>query len=453
MSITIQTRTEILNDLRAFLRARQPNIILAVDTDEGAILESLAEAIYGLQVLLRAIEADVYPTTAVGTALDEHAKTRLATSPRKGATTSRGVNALRITGTDSSVIQAGEPLTHSDGTQFETEDEATISGGYVDVTIVSVTTGTTANKGSGETLQFDSAPAGVNSTATLVGDVDGAVDEEDDEALRVRLLQAYQSPPAGGRGSDYWAWAMAVTGVDATYIYEPHSGDLNGLRGLGTVDAYITAAGTGANRVASAALIALVQDALDDNRPAGTDALASTPGTTTQAVDVQVEPETGFAFDWTGTCTVSSYTPGTLTITLTGDIPDSLMAAVDDYGSCRIYNVGEVMTVVSYNDPTDEITLSAAPTTTPTGTIYPGGPLSQTLLDVVTAIFDALGPGRGTAASPSQEWEDELKVADLFAQVRGTTGVDDVDVVTPSANVTPSETVLLIPGMITIRPL
>ena len=67
MAITIQTREEILNDLRAYLRNRQPNIILSTDTDEGALLEMVAEAIYGLQVLLRAIETDVYPTSATST--------------------------------------------------------------------------------------------------------------------------------------------------------------------------------------------------------------------------------------------------------------------------------------------------------------------------------------------------------------------------------------------------
>lgn len=453
MAIEIQTRNEILNDLQAYLKARQPNIILTVDTDEGALLEMVAEAIYGLQVLLRAIEGDVYATTATSTALDEHAKTRLATAPRKGATTSRGIAALRVTGTPGSVIPAGEPLTHADGTQFETEDENTIpGGGTIDVDVSSVTTGTVANKSSGESLQFDSPPAGVNTVATLVADVDGAVDQESDEELRVRLLQAFESPPAGGRATDYWAWAMAVVGVDAAYIHEVTSLAPNGPRGKGTVDIYILAPGTGLEREPPPALVAAVEDTILENAPIGAEPEIYDPAAATTPVDVQVEPQVGYEFDWTGSGTVQSWSSPD--ITWTAALPQSLMDQVDAVGSARIWCAGELMTVVAYNFGTSKTTLSPVPTATPTGSIYPAGPLSTPIATVITVLFDTLGPGRGITASPSILWEDELKVADLYRDVRSVTGVDDVVVVTPVANVTPiSEGAFLIAGVLTIRPL
>lgn len=461
MAITIQTRDEILNDLRAFLRARQPDILLSIDTDAGSLLETLAEAVYGLQVLLRAVERDAYATTAVGAALDEHAKTRLATNQRKGASSSQGVDAARITGTDGTSIPAGTTMTHTDGTQYETEAAGEIGSavsGQVDLTITSVTTGTAANKDSGEELTLDTPPAGADATVTLVADVDGAEDQEDDESLRERLLLAYQSPPAGGRFSDYRAWALEVAGVEDAYVYGPHSSDTDGRRGLGTVDVAVLTEGTGANRVAGSTLQDSVQDHVDDLRPAGADFLVIDVSTQAEDIDILIEPLSGYEWDWTGSGTVLTWTPGTKTITWSAALPSSLTDKVDADGSARIYTEGgEPLTVVSYSGV--DTVISETPGSTPTGAIYPGGPLSQPILTALEALFDNLGPARGTAADPDQEWENELLLAQIFKAAMTVDGVGNCYITDPVADVTPSDlgagsgVELIIKGDIVVRPM
>jgi hypothetical protein len=219
------------------------------------------------------------------------------------------------------------------------------------------------------------------------------------------------------------------------------------------VDVAVLVAGSGAARAPSAALIASVLDTIIENAPIGAEPEVLAQAGAATAVDVQVEPLVGYEFDWTGTAAVLSW--ASPTITLVGTVPASLIAQVDAVGSARIWCAGELMTVVSYvTGGPETITLSPVPTATPTGTIYPGGPLSAPIEAAIVALFDVLGPLRGIAASPNVLWEDELKVADLYRDVRSVTGVDDVVVVTPVANVAPATTgQFLIAGTLTIRPI
>lgn len=468
MTISTQTTLEKLQDLQAFLLALRPDLSVSLDTDEGARLQALAEALAGIDVLISEIEKDIYPMTASATALELHAEVRLGPGAKKSATKSSGVDALRVSGTVGATVTAGDTLAHTDGTRYQLTEGGTVGGGgTVDVSIESISTGTSVNKLSGESLSFESPPAGITTEAVLVVSLSGGLDEETSDELRVRVLDAYRSPPAGGRFSDYRQWATSITGVAASYVYGPSSADADGRRGLGVVDVAVLVPGTGAARIPGSTLLQEVQDYLDDMRPATTiDVLVLAPGSDDQDVDVQITPATGYDWDWTGSGVVSSYAAGTKRITWGGALSATLMAAVDAYkagtsAAPRICVAGQVLSVIDYDNSgpyTTDVSETPSPEPANPDPIYPGGPVSQPVLDAIVDLFDALGPARGTAADPEQEWDDTLRLAALYDAVMDVTGVKDAVVVTPATNITPTDHAhpgvpdLLVPGDLIVRP-
>lgn len=86
-------------------------------------------------------------------------------------------------------------------------------------------------------------------------------EEESDNALRARLLNAIQKPSTSGNRYDYYNWAMECEGVGAAKVF-PLAG------GPGTVkviiaDANMSAAGTG--------LLKTVREHIEELRPIGAD--------------------------------------------------------------------------------------------------------------------------------------------------------------------------------------
>jgi len=89
-------------------------------------------------------------------------------------------------------------------------------------------------------------------------------------------------------------------------------------------------------------------------------------------------------------------------------------------------------------------------------------------MTAIEELFDLLGPARGTAADPAQEWDDTLRLSAISAALKhirlasgeeqGIPGVLDVTIIDPPANVTPTDHAppgvpdFLVPGIIAARP-
>lgn len=84
-------------------------------------------------------------------------------------------------------------------------------------------------------------------------------DEEDTEALRERYLNVIRKPSTSGNSHDYYNWAMECDGVGAAKIFPL-------AYGAGTVKVVIADAD---KKAASAALIRLVKDYIEEQRPIG----------------------------------------------------------------------------------------------------------------------------------------------------------------------------------------
>lgn len=458
MSIDTPTDAELKEEAKAATLAERSDLSVSDDTLLGSLLIAFTDLVRGLYVSIASAENDIFPDSAMDTAmLERHATIALGPSPRKGATKSTGTDALTVTATAAGTVVSGDTLAHTDGTRFQLTEGNVFSGaGTADLSIESISTGLTANKTAAETLTFESAPANIQEEATLTLNCDGALDKETDPELLARLLFALANPGAGGRFSDYKAWAETVTGVKTAYTYGPSSVAATGRRGIGIVDTAVLTSGSGSNRIPSSVLVESVQDKINDERPDTTlDCLALEPDTDPEDIDIQIDPSAGYEFDYTEAAeTVISWTLGSLEIELSA-ANATLQAAIAENGSARIWVGNNVHVVDLYSVGTgpgaagDEIRLTATPSPVPTvgETIYAGGPLSAPARAAVVAYVDTLGPARGTSADPNQTWDDTLRVNKIAASLvhrtyadgttSGVAGVKDVTIVTPAANVTP----------------
>ncbi|MCU8822764.1 baseplate J/gp47 family protein [Klebsiella quasipneumoniae] len=181
---------------------------------------------------------------------------------RKAATAARSPTA-RATGTAGAILPAGTVLNRSDGNQYVTDAELTISAGKTGTTSVTAVLpdisedvsggGSAGNADAGTLLTLDANVSGIDNTLTLIEPATGGADIENEEDFRQRGLQAYQNPPQGGSDADYKKWALEISGVTRAWIKR------RGM-GSGTVVIYIMCDGN---------------DTTNNGFPVGTDGVSS----------------------------------------------------------------------------------------------------------------------------------------------------------------------------------
>lgn len=147
---------------------------------------------------------------------------------RQAATPATGM--VTATGTSGSSIPNNTKLQRADGVEYLTQGEVSVIGGVAHMAVVAKVAGASGLADEGVGVTFISPVGGVASAALVAeGGLTGGADEEDDDALRIRLLERLRDPPAGGKASDYVKWAKAAgIGVTRVWVYPLDNG-------LGTV--------------------------------------------------------------------------------------------------------------------------------------------------------------------------------------------------------------------------
>ncbi|WP_245763093.1 baseplate J/gp47 family protein [Paraburkholderia diazotrophica] len=149
---------------------------------------------------------------------------------RKAATKSQLT--AQFPGTVGKVLSAGTAVARGDGVTYTTSTTGTVDGtGNMSVTIVADVAGSAGNADNGTTVSLSVAVDGIQQAGTITGTVSSGADIEDNDDLRSRMLDAYQSTPQGGDVEDYVEWALAVAGVTRAWCAP------NGF-GAGTVVVY-----------------------------------------------------------------------------------------------------------------------------------------------------------------------------------------------------------------------
>lgn len=194
------------------------------------------------------------------------------------------VGVVTITGTDTTIIPAGTILVRSDGEEYETAAEVTITGGEIDATVTALEAGELGSLTVGVVLTFQSPIAGADSEAEVDSVTSDGTDEEATDDLRVRLLARMAEAPHGGTEADHVAWAKEVSGTTRAWA------DPGGL-GPGTVVVRFARDGD-ASPIPDAGEVAVMQAYLDTKVPAYATVTAHAPTAAALALTVEITPDT-----------------------------------------------------------------------------------------------------------------------------------------------------------------
>jgi len=183
-------------------------------------LRVMADANAGLaHHVLRFIEwlaRQLMPDLAETEWLDRHGDIWLVnadgTVGRKMATYAAGQVEL-VADAGGIVLPAGTRL-GSARIQYESAEETVTAGGGAPVAmpVRALEPGIIGNLEPGDRLVLVSPPADVSAETTVVR-LGGGTETENDDDLRMRVLQRIRQPPQGGAAHDYVRWALAVPGV------------------------------------------------------------------------------------------------------------------------------------------------------------------------------------------------------------------------------------------------
>lgn len=192
-----------------------------IDTREGSMIQTAigpaAWYLEGVYMILKQIQDNAYPATAVGDCLDKIVQTR-------GLTRKQATAAVRK-GTFNTAVPSGsefKTINGADSQIFVTGDR--ISGGgpeYV-YAMQCKDAGTSGNNYSGNLLPITPVE---NLTSAVLGDIITAgTEEETDEALRSRFYETFDVAAFGGNISSYKNEILSIEGVGAVQVYPAWKG-------------------------------------------------------------------------------------------------------------------------------------------------------------------------------------------------------------------------------------
>lgn len=264
----------------AFTRPTLPELIARVEGDLKAgmgittilrrsALGSFARALAGLAHLLfgflKYIEQEAFPDTASDENLDRWGA--IWGIYRKPATFAEFQ--ATVTGLIGTTIPINRVFKRVDGQEYQTTAEVTLAGASATISLVSVLPGKATEVAVADVLSLLSPIAGLDSNATVSAVTIEPEDSEDDELLRVRLLDRIRQPPSGGAANDYIQWALAVPGISRAWVGPQ-------MLGPGTVSVYVVSDDEDPI-TPSAPKIAEVEDYIDPLRPVTADVTVVAP--------------------------------------------------------------------------------------------------------------------------------------------------------------------------------
>lgn len=226
MSFNRPTLSALIERIRADIDSRLPGADSKLPASVLDVLaRSYAGAASGLYGYVDWLARQILPDTAESELLGRHAAIWGLT--RKAAVGASGTVAL--TGTQGTAVPVGTALVRDDDVEFRTTAAINLGLGTTSVAVEEVSGGVEGNTAVGTTLRFVAPIAGVNSGAIVEAPgISGGAPEEDDEALRARLLARIRTPPNGGSAGDYEQWALEVPEVTRAWVFP-------GWMGVGTV--------------------------------------------------------------------------------------------------------------------------------------------------------------------------------------------------------------------------
>lgn len=237
------------------------------------LIELWAWGLYQLYQFLDFVLKQAFPSTATGLWLDLHCG-QVGVS-RKKATKARGNIVFYRSGSAGNVpITTGSVIrTPPDGLgnvyRFVTLADVVLQDGEIEtlVAVESESYGCAGNVTAGQIREMASVIPGIDGVINQAGWLASeAIDEEDDDSLRLRYQLAWAAIN-GCTKYAYESWARSVTGVTGVRIMDNHP------RGQGTVDVVIR----GAAGLPTVELVAAVDAVVNEKKPINDDVIVKGP--------------------------------------------------------------------------------------------------------------------------------------------------------------------------------
>ena len=299
-----------------------------------------------------------------------------------------------------------------------------------------------------------SAPATGVDPSAIVLELSGGADLESEADWGRRIEEAEAERTGGGNRSLVLTWILMEPGVSEGWVYDIY-------RGPGTAN--LIAQGIPGARHLSGLRQTEIQTRIAPRPPTdanpglvqigGHDWLFGDATDRFVPVDLFLEGGPGYGPDWQGTLTTAA---GCTTVRLntTAD-PRALLVQGNRIAvpvGPRLLEVGVVDTL----DATGINLRTALPFAPIAGKIIdPASALTETVRDVLLSMFDLMGPGDTVPPtrypSPTQRGPDKLTLNLIHHYVRRITGVNDVTIASPSANVIPLPMEQCVPLSIRLR--
>ena len=192
-----------------------------MDTREGSMIQTaigpVAWYLEGVYMILKQIQDNAYPATAVGDSLDKIVQTR-------GLTRKLATAAVRK-GTFNSVVPSGSEFKTINGVDsqvFVTREKLSESGMEYVYAMQCKNAGTSGNNYSGNLIPITPVEG---LTSAVLGDIIIAgTEEETDEALRSRFYETFDVAAFGGNISSYKNEILSIEGVGAVQVYPAWKG-------------------------------------------------------------------------------------------------------------------------------------------------------------------------------------------------------------------------------------
>ncbi len=281
------TFDEILSKMRARYRE-----LSGFDADHasdiGIRLRVLAAEAASLYESLAELRAQIFPQTSSGEYLELHAQSRAIT--RKAAIPAIGsLTFSRETPAYSDIFIPAGVLCSTKSepqVQFVTSEDATLVADATEVTVaaVAVDAGTIGNVAAFAVTVMISPAVGITNVKNSEPFF-GGTDQENDDALRGRLIAAYQNISNGTNSAFYYDLAMSNEGVFSANI-------LPRRRGRGTVDVVITSH----SDILEDEIVDAIQSDLDVRKEINVDVKVSAAVRDYLAVSVEIAIKDGYNF-------------------------------------------------------------------------------------------------------------------------------------------------------------
>ncbi len=223
MPFVVRNRAEIRDQLLAYwsaeYSARGETLLTSVGSDAYLLASQIAVVQEALDAQAAQTARDILPDQASTSALERFGVVYGLPRPQ-GTNTTLTVEVTGAAPSTTYAIPAGTQMAFADGTLYDvtTTSVTTSLSSTANIAAVSVDVGSATARSVGDTLTFQTAPAGLNPTGTVTV-VTAGVDEATDDEYRALILSRLQDRPASGNRADWRDWVLSYTGTEIVQAY------------------------------------------------------------------------------------------------------------------------------------------------------------------------------------------------------------------------------------------